>query len=57
LKKLTVPIECPGCSNKRLIDAYSGISVETEVVSEEHIRADFYIKCWKCKEEIALRTN
>lgn len=54
MKRLAVSIKCPGCNNMRLIDANSEANVETKVIREEHIHADFYIKCWKCKQEIAL---
>ena len=52
---------CPRCQS-RIFDAEDGVHTELKVVNPEGAnplqsswRPDFYIKCWKCKTEVALR--
>jgi len=55
MKKNAVPVECPLCDNKRIIDKGSLTDVEAKPADEEYSESDFYIKCWKCKTEIGLK--
>ena len=52
--KSASPVGCPHCGNIRIIDAGLRTIAVATIADEEHIRDDFYIKCWKCKKEIGL---
>lgn len=52
---------CPIC-HSRIIDAEDGVHTELKIVNpkgnappQPTWKPDFYIKCWKCKSEVALK--
>lgn len=48
-------IKCPIC-NRRLIDAEESVESEVRVFNPaETWKADYYLKCWKCKSNIGLK--
>lgn len=55
---MKVPLECPVCGNKRLLDTDDAVVSKAAPVKDlDKIKwtPDYYIKCWKCKTEIALK--
>ncbi|WP_444644963.1 hypothetical protein ACRQU7_07735 [Caproiciproducens sp. R1] len=48
------PVLCP-CCGSRLIDESVTTECNTyEIERNKQKLADFYVKCWKCKKDIAI---
>jgi phage FluMu protein Com len=48
-------LRCPIC-NRRLIDAEVNIETELRAFDPAMVwKADYYLKCWKCKSSIGLK--
>lgn len=54
-------VYCPLCRS-RIIDAENSVYTELRVIDpkghdppQQSWKPDYYVKCWKCKSEVALR--
>lgn len=55
---MKIPVICPACEKARIADRdedVKNIAVPSKDLGNYNWKPDCYIKCWRCKREIALK--
>lgn len=55
MRKAKNTVSCPICKNERLCDKGIHSDVIAVIADAGHCECDFYLKCWKCKNEVGLK--